>query len=74
MGRAHSDNLLKDSRVDPSANNNKTIRSAAKNGHTGVVRLLLQDPRVDPSANNNKAMRRACQNGHTEIVRLLLLG
>ena len=42
--------LLKDSRVDPSADNNYAIRWASRYGHSGVVRELLRDRRVDPSA------------------------
>lgn len=33
--------LLKDKRVDPSANNNSAIRLAIENDHLGVVRELL---------------------------------
>jgi hypothetical protein len=42
--------LLTDSRVDPSARDNYAIRSASRNGHTDVAKVLLADARVDPSA------------------------
>ena len=37
--------LLKDKRVDPTANNS----SAAENGHTETVRMLIEDGRADPA-------------------------
>ena len=63
--------LLKDSRVDPSADNNFAIQEASRYGHLEVVRELLKDSRVDPSANNNAAIRLASKNGHLEVVREL---
>jgi hypothetical protein len=63
--------LIKDPRIDPSANNNYAIRWASENGHTEIVKLLLNDNRVDPSDANNKAIQLASENGHTEIVELL---
>jgi hypothetical protein len=44
--------LLQDKRVDPAANQNYAIRSAARNGHSAVVELLSRDARVDASAVN----------------------
>ena len=64
--------LLKDPRVDPSDDNNNSIRRASKNGHLEIVKLLLQDPRVDPSDGNNYSIKAASENGHIKIVRLLL--
>ena len=49
--------LLKDNRVDPSANNNDAIQWASGNGHLEVVEELLKDNRVDPSANDNYAIQ-----------------
>ena len=63
--------LLKDPRVDPSGDNNYSIRRASKNGHLEIVKLLLQDPRVDPSDRNNYSIKVASENGHIKIVRLL---
>lgn len=64
--------LLKNPRVDPSANDNLAIHVASQNGHSEVVELLLQDPRVDPAARDNFAIRVASQYGHYEVVKLLL--
>lgn len=64
--------LLKDPRVDPSAENNSAIILASENGHLDVVRLLLSDHRVDPSSDSNLAIQMASKNGHAGIVRLLL--
>ena len=75
MGKTDIDvvnRLLDDPRVDPSADNNCAIRSAAKNGHLDVVNRLLEDPRVDPSSNNNCAIRWAAKNGHLDVVNRLL--
>jgi len=63
--------LLKDLRVNPSAQNNWAIRSAARNGQKDVVELLLQDCRVDPSAQNDWAIRWARCYGYQDIVELL---
>ena len=64
--------LLKDSEVDPGADDNQAIGKASQNGHVEVVRLLLDDVRVDPEANVNYAIGYAALNGHVEVVRLLL--
>ena len=64
--------LLRDGRVDPSAENNDAIRLASERGHRDVVELLLGDDRVDPSAENNSAIRFASRRGHSEVMMLLL--
>jgi ankyrin repeat protein len=64
--------LLKNPKVDPSADNNYYIQRAAYNGHVEVVEILLQDRRVDPSVNNNFAMLSASQNNHLSVVESLL--
>jgi len=38
--------LLRDKRIDPSADSNAAVRLAAKKGHVEMVRLLLSDERV----------------------------
>src|SRR5579871_2143184 len=38
--------LLRDNRVDPSAQDNFAIRWSSDNGHAKVVKLLLEDSRV----------------------------
>mgnify|MGYP003340515310 CR=1 FL=1 len=60
--------LLQDSRVDPSANDNKATISASQMKHLFVVNLLLADSRVDPSARGNEALKRS----NKPIRRLLL--
>ena len=41
--------LLKNKRIDPSTNNNETIRWASRKCYIEVVRELLKDQRVDPA-------------------------
>lgn len=64
--------LLRDPRVDPSANNNAAIKYASNNGNYHIVRTLIQDPRVDPSDNNNAAIIEASLYGRLRVVKLLL--
>ena len=64
--------LLKDERVDPSADNNYAIKEASYWGYVEIVKLLLKDKRVDPSAEDNYAIRVASKEGHAEVVKLLL--
>jgi ankyrin repeat protein len=64
--------LLTDSRVDPSVDENNSIRLASARGHDSVLKLLLADPRVDPAADSNYAIRYASSNGHAGVVKLLL--
>ena len=64
--------LLQDSRVDPSADNNRAIRYASRKGHIEVVKLLLQDNRVNPLTKTNSAIGYACKYGKVEVVELLL--
>ncbi|KAJ1553031.1 hypothetical protein HK096_009498, partial [Nowakowskiella sp. JEL0078] len=64
--------LLSDERIDPSSEDNFSIRCASADGHVEVVKLLLADPRVDPSANYNYAIEHASEKGHAAIVKLLL--
>ncbi|KAJ3020587.1 UNVERIFIED_CONTAM: hypothetical protein HDU68_010111 [Siphonaria sp. JEL0065] len=67
------DMLLVDGRVDPSADGNRTVRSAAANDRVNVVARLLQDPRVDASGDNNQALANACGvQGNLELVQILL--
>jgi len=42
MGEAHSNNSLKDPRVNPSADNNYAIKTASARGYMEIVELLLQ--------------------------------
>ena len=63
--------LLKDGRVNPSANNNLAIFMAATKGHDTIVDLLLKDTRVNLLA-TDKALYGAVVNGHYNIVSLFL--
>ena len=60
--------LLKNSKVDPSANDNQAIGIASQHGHVKIVKLLLEDKRVDPSDNKNYAIRIANQMGHKKVL------
>ncbi len=64
--------LLRDPRVDPSAQDNAAIRWASERGHVDVVQLLLADPRADPSVRNHQAIRMASEGGYDAIVGMLL--
>jgi ankyrin repeat protein len=64
--------LLKDPRIDPTADDNYAIRLASLYGHVSVVQLLMNDKRVDPSADNNDAIKLASADGHIAVVQLLL--
>ncbi|KAJ2990630.1 hypothetical protein HDV02_004236 [Globomyces sp. JEL0801] len=64
--------LLKDGRLDPSADDNCIIKLASAKGHAEIVQLLLKHDRVDPSAADNCAIKSASAEGHTEIVKMLL--
>jgi len=44
--------LLKDDRVDPTTDDNYTIRLASRNGHVEVVELLLETPKIPLSVKN----------------------
>ncbi len=68
--------LLKNPKVDPSFNNNETLRKAAENGRLKIVELLLQDPRVDPMDHeyiNYNALELAVVNNHPRVVKKLML-
>uniref|UniRef100_A0A6C0JWZ0 Uncharacterized protein n=1 Tax=viral metagenome TaxID=1070528 RepID=A0A6C0JWZ0_9ZZZZ len=58
--------------VDPSREDNWSIRVASQDGYVEIVRLLLEDPRVNPADYLNWSIDWASRNGHTEVVRLLL--
>ena len=70
--RAIVDRLLRDDRVDPTANHNAAIGLAAERGHLAVVESLLQDTRVDPTAVDNYALRHAVTFGQVAVVDRLL--
>jgi ankyrin repeat protein len=64
--------LLSLDRVDPSTQNNLSIRRAAANGDAKLVSVLLSDTRVDPTSHDEQALRRAVEMGYSDVVYLLL--
>ncbi len=71
--KADVERLLKDPRVDPSANDQAAIKWSAYCGYTDIMEILLQDPRVDPSVNNQSALLCAVPNGMLTTVERLLM-
>jgi hypothetical protein len=63
--------LLKDPRINPSANHNYAIRWAGRNGHKEVVQLLLDDPRTDLTEDRDIVIKYASE--HKDILVQLLL-
>jgi hypothetical protein len=60
-------------RIDPSADKNALIATAAVHHANDLVRLLLQDPRVDPSVKDNVVLIFICKKGDdAELVDMLL--
>lgn len=53
---------------NPSFDNNRAIKEAAKNGHNEVIKLFVSDGRCDAHG----ALTYACQGGHIETVTFLL--
>jgi hypothetical protein len=64
--------LLKEVRVDPTAQENAALKAACSNGHELVIALLLKDGRVNPSFKDNEPVKLALEKGHDEIVKMLL--
>lgn len=59
--------------VDPTANNNKSIRTASENGHLKIVDELLSNKDVNPGDNENDALFLAARNGHAKVVERLIM-
>ena len=64
--------LLRDSRVDPSDDTSYAIKIASIHGHAEIVEALLHHPLVDPSISCNFCIRMAAHNGQFEVVKVLL--
>lgn len=65
--------LLEDSRIDPSEDDNLTLRSSILQNDVAQVKMLLADARVDPSIRENWPVRYAsCALGNAELVRVLM--
>ena len=58
--------------LDPSANNNIVLLTAAVEGKASVMRRLLEDPRCNPNVDNGNALKLAAERGHLEVVDVLL--
>lgn len=63
--------LLKDKRVDPTAQLNCAIGVASEYGYLDVVEILLNHPSVNPSDNDNYAILHSIKNRHHNITELL---
>ncbi len=72
MDPTHSNNSLKDRRVDPSMSNNGAIVGSSGRGAVEITKLLMMDSRVDPSDRDNMALRLAVARGYTKVVKELL--
>lgn len=59
-------------RVDPSEDNNYSIRMASRGGYIDIVNRLLDDPRVDPGVNNNEVLLLATLWNQKEVMNRLL--
>ncbi|KAI9333816.1 ankyrin repeat-containing domain protein [Obelidium mucronatum] len=57
---------------DPSANDNRALQFACRNGHLEVVALLSKDPRISPLAGNIAHLWVAAGNGQLDLVKVLL--
>ncbi|KAI9341153.1 ankyrin repeat-containing domain protein [Obelidium mucronatum] len=65
--------LLKDSRIDPTSNDNVAFQAACEEGSLESVKLLLAaSPSVDPSMDNNLPIRIASRDGNSELIKFLL--
>lgn len=62
-----------DPRIDPAANSNAALRTAAgSQGHFGIVKILLVDLRVNPTARSNAALVAAAPHGSIDVLDALL--
>ncbi|KAI9336770.1 hypothetical protein BDR26DRAFT_864559 [Obelidium mucronatum] len=72
----HFDVVLESGKVwgklDPTANENYSLRIGSQKEHTEVVKLRHDSGNVDPAAANNQAIQLACCYGHTGVVEILL--
>lgn len=64
--------LLLDTRINPSCDNNFAIISASEKGYVDIVKILLSDSRIDPTIRKDAPIGFASRNGHTAVVELLL--
>ena len=65
-------NILRDSRVDPSIQDNQALISACKHYKTKILKMLLKDSRVDPIARGRQALHLAVARGYSRTLGMLL--
>lgn len=58
--------------INPSADNNRALKTACKEGNYEFVELLLTFPEVDPSDEENYSIRIAASGGHLDLNKLLM--
>ena len=64
--------LLRDKRVDPTAEDNFCLQIACSKGYSRLLELLLRDKRCDPSKSNSIALWIAAESGFLDCVELLV--
>ena len=78
VGNEVSDNievaqlLLADDRVNPAANNSRSLLHASMHGRASIVRALLKDGRADPTVDMCACLVWAHTRGHEAVVAALL--
>lgn len=60
--------LLKNKKVDVSAEDNWAIELASTSGHFDIVKLLLDDKRVDPTDNRNWTIQSTYKKAYYDIL------
>ena len=66
--------IIKHPKVNPSANNDKMIRLAAKYDKWFIVRFLMRDSRVNIAVNNNEILRKAIFSHNYQTIISLIKG
>lgn len=64
--------ILKDSKLDPSFDDNIIIDVSSRLNYIELVELLLMDERVDPTDHDNYPLRTSFKYGNYEITKLLI--
>lgn len=60
--------LLKNKKIDVSAEDNWAIELASTSGHFDIVKLLLDDKRVDPTDNRNWTIQATYKKAYYDIL------
>ncbi len=72
MGTEVVNFLLKNKKVDPSADDNEAIGCALEEVIYQLLNYYCKTKKVNPYADNNYAFRLACANKHYGIIKLLI--